>query len=258
MTMDEWVNSLDPNLISIILPTYNRPKFLKSSLDNICNVVKSNFEIEVIIIDDGSTINNIDVISAYAHLLDIFFIRLNHNSKTVCIPRNIGISWASGRIIAPTDDDCLVTPNKFSSLFSKLNEDPANIMAYGNREVYHVDSNGDFHLSEIVRCPRYQNKQFQTALGIDNGQFIYRADVYKSINPVFSINACDWHTYSSFAHLGNFGYVDESVCQYLWHGKNTSLTGAPNRQKPFSIIQHYLKYFKEGPYLDKCRSILNP
>lgn len=256
--MSEWIDSLDSNLISVILPTYNRPQFLRASLHHIYSSQLSNCELEIIIVDDGSTEDNLSVIFDYDKLLNIYYIKLDQNSQTVCVPRNIGISWANGRIIAPTDDDCFVLPNKFNNLFNKLNEDLANIMAFGNREVYHIDNNGDFNLSSVVDCAHFQNLPYKRDVGLDNGQFIYRTDVYNSIDPIFSINACDWYTYSSFHHLGNFAHINESVCQYLWHGKNISLNGASCRKNPLTVLPNYLSYFREGPYLDKCRSILNP
>lgn len=255
--MSEWVDSLDPNLISLILPTYNRDRFLLSSLENIVRaqtVLSSPAKLEVIIVNDCSTQVTDMIISEFSEL-NIIHIKLPKNSGTVCIPRNIGISWANGRILAPTDDDCLVNPCKFEELFKLLNTRDDNVMAYGERDTYHSDKHGDFHLVNKSHTAHYQNMPHKKDVGIDNGQFIYRTDVYNTIDPSFSINACDWYTYSSFADLGNFAYTNQSVCSYLWHGGNISIRPAANRLNPLSILPDFLPYFKKGPYLDRCKSL---
>ena len=176
------------------------------------------------------------------------FIRLPKNSGTVTIPRNIGISYATGEYIAHVDDDVFCLPNKFGALSKALNDNPNSVMAYGNRIVKNL--NGTF--SEGGSPHHVLNKQ---DLGIDGGQFIYRANVYDSILPNFSINACDWHTYSKFAHLGDFTYVNETVCIYNWHGGNISLIPKAKRPDPLTILPEFLGYFNKS-FLKKVEQCL--
>tara|TARA_R110002110_G_scaffold91264_1_gene237379 strand:- start:33968 stop:34951 length:984 start_codon:yes stop_codon:yes gene_type:complete len=95
-------------LVSVIVPTRNRVELLRGCLEGISVQDYSLFE--VIIIDDGS---DEDVITAYETMLEEFgerfkLFRSNLDSRRRMGPsvaRNIGISHASGEIIAFCDDD---------------------------------------------------------------------------------------------------------------------------------------------------------
>lgn len=251
--MINWINSLDPQLISIVLPTYNRPNFLKMAIFNIAATPHRRFEI--IVIDDGSDSKlqkeNQLICEEYQKLLklDIKYIYLTTNSGTVSIPRNIGISHISGKIIAPADDDCLFRCNKLELLQNALTE--SYILAFGNRTNHVMNTDGYFVENRTFNCEFLTNDQ--RALGVDNGQFIYRADVYEHIEPILSINACDWELYKRIADLGKFSYINEVVCDYLWHGKNISLTPKPARKDPSLLVKDYLDYFQDGPFKDKVK-----
>tara|TARA_B100001996_G_scaffold109829_1_gene83122 strand:- start:2000 stop:2659 length:660 start_codon:yes stop_codon:yes gene_type:complete len=100
--------------VSVIIPTYNRFKFLIHNLQFIKKQSYSNFEI--IIINDCSTEKEY-----YTHNWEnegVIIIHLPENSKKIfgygCVGyvRNIGIEKASGKYIAFCDDDDTWLPNK--------------------------------------------------------------------------------------------------------------------------------------------------
>lgn len=241
-------------MISIILPTYNRSEYLGISLETIV-IARKKVPLQVIVIDDGSDCmaDNEKIVESYSGSLYIKYIQLEKNSGTVSIPRNIGISWADGEVLAPMDDDCWPTEHKFDALYDLLMESDDNVMAFGQREVFNKDLNGDYIYNCTVSCEEYQKTK--KAVGIDNGQFIYRRSVYDHIKPVFAINACDWETYKLFADLGNFAYLKKPVCQYVWHGGNISMLSKNKRVKPLSILGEYLEYFKDGKFKNECKNI---
>lgn len=59
-------------LISVIIPVYNGEKYIRQSLDSIVNQTIGIENIEVIIVDDASTDNSVDIaneyVSRYLHL----------------------------------------------------------------------------------------------------------------------------------------------------------------------------------------------
>ena len=258
-----WAMSLDPKMISCVIPTYNRPKLLEQSL--LCIYTQqipagAEFSIEVIVVDDGSSAFeaklNSEICESYKSLgLNLKYIKLEENSGTVSIPRNIGSSHISGRIIAPVDDDCLCAPFKFDSLYTALSDLHMRYtpLAYGNRAESSYQG-GRIKLIKEVKC----HDQDFAHWGIDNGQFIYTAMVYEDIDPVLAINACDWELYKQiYRNGGSFVHVDEVVCNYLWHGQNSSLTPKPSRVDPLSKLSSFIKYFKDNAYTDAVIKQLN-
>lgn len=227
-------------MISVIIPTYNRSKYLEVSLNHIlCQDFK---DLEIIIVDDGSSDHHkimIDmIVDVYkSNDLNIKFIRLEKNSGTVCIPRNIGISHATGKYIAPVDDDCFCLRNKFIDLF-ELAESTNAILAYGEREE-HLNESG---VLKYLKTSKTGHLQDGKQVGIDNGQFIYLKSAHDKIGYIYSINACDYHTYSEISKYGKFAYTTEAVCKYVWHGDNNSLIHKSKRQDPINILEEYKKY----------------
>lgn len=247
--ISEWIKQLDPNLISVVLPTYNRPFYLQTALIKLSTQTYKN--IELIVVDDGSTSteanSNKTLFDMYKNnFVKSVYIKLPVNSGTVSLPRNIGISHISGAMIAPTDDDCWPNPEKFSLLNDAIKNNTNAVLAFGNRQAFDLKTGkftGTSNSAEFAI-----NK---TSVGIDNGQFIYKAQVYEAISPVLSINACDWHLYSSFADLGDFVFVDSVVCVYVWHGQNISLTPKHTRVDPISKLDSYKKFFNNNAFTEK-------
>lgn len=251
-----WTKQLDPEMISVVLPTYNRLEILKAAIQRICWAAQGAFaKIEIIVVDDGSTypcISN-SFLDTYEYEYPIIpkfqYIRLNKNSSTVSIPRNIGISHASGRYIAPVDDDCFCDIEKFRLLFHKIIDSKYSLV-YGDRIEVKVDSWDSFLSGEQTlfgkRVHMPNHNKFDC--GIDNGQFIYDAYIYEKIEPIYAINACDWELYKNIAQHSDFGYVDYPVCTYAWHDKNSSYVPKPQRTNPLNVLGDFIGYFRHGPF----------
>ena len=255
--MLNWINSLNKNIISIIIPTYNRPQFLSKALNTLIKCERSD-KFDVIIVEDGSTefssASNQKLISEVAgKFFNLQYIRLSENSGTVSIPRNIGISYAIGRTLAHVDDDCISKIKKYT-MVDNLWAKESNLLVYGDREEYGLNGN-TFEYLKTVNCSQFAIHK--KAVGIDNGQFLYKADAYKYIQPSFAINACDWELYSSFADFGDFEYVEMPVCKYLWHSGNISKIPKPLRVKPLDVLANFMQYFNDGEFKDACKSVLN-
>ena len=77
------------DLISVILPTYNRAHLIKRSVESILNQTYEN--IELIIIDDGSTDNTKEVIES---LNDKRIVYIYQKNQGCCAARNKGIEVA--------------------------------------------------------------------------------------------------------------------------------------------------------------------
>jgi len=108
------------SLVSIILPTFNRKKFVVEAIKSVLSQTHNNFEL--IIIDDGSTDSTKDVV------LNQFFdnrIRFfSQENKGVSNARNFGLSVSSGEYITFLDSDDLYIPAKIEKqlyVFNHLN-----------------------------------------------------------------------------------------------------------------------------------------
>ena len=95
------MSRIEQSRISIIVPVYNAEKYLGECLDSI---VKQTYEnIEVIIVDDGSTDGSADICKKYTDDGRVAYYYQKHAG--VSIARNTGLDYATGKYICFVDAD---------------------------------------------------------------------------------------------------------------------------------------------------------
>ena len=105
-------------MISVIIPTHNREKTIKKSIDSVLCQTYNN--IEIIVVDDKSTDNTEEVINSIKDNR-IKYIKLDEN-KGACFARNKGIELAQGKYIAFQDSDDEWLPQKLEIQLRYLEE----------------------------------------------------------------------------------------------------------------------------------------
>jgi len=86
------------DLVSIITPCYNSSRLISQTIDSVLSQTYQNWE--MIIVDDCSTDNSVDIVEKYAKKdSKIKLIRLEKN-RGPAVARNIAIEAANGRYIA--------------------------------------------------------------------------------------------------------------------------------------------------------------
>ena len=97
--------------ISVIIPAYNSEKYIKATIDSI--LVQRPKDIEIIIVDDGSTDNTPRIIDGYAE--KYCFLQAYHiPNHGVSYARNYGLKRATGKWICFIDSDDCISDNLFS------------------------------------------------------------------------------------------------------------------------------------------------
>lgn len=116
-------NKAKNSKVSIILPTYNAEKTVNKTIDSIINQSIGFTELELLIIDDCSSDNTRSIILDYARqYTNIVPVFLEENTGAPSIPRNLGISLATGKYLAFIDSDDWFHENGILSLFKLLEE----------------------------------------------------------------------------------------------------------------------------------------
>ena len=115
-------------MISVIVPVYNVEPYLKKCLDSI--IGQSYKDLEILIIDDGSTDYSGNICDEYEELDDR--IRVFHTeNKGLSCARNLGLDEAKGEWIGFVDSDDWIEPNMYEALLNKAEETGADVVECG-------------------------------------------------------------------------------------------------------------------------------
>jgi len=100
----------NPPLVSVVMPAYNAGRFVGEAIESVLNQTFSDFEL--IIINDGSTDETLEVVESYARMDDRVIV-ITRENKGLVYSRNEGIQRAKGKYIAKMDADDISLPNRF-------------------------------------------------------------------------------------------------------------------------------------------------
>lgn len=109
--------------ISIIIPTYNRGKFLAEAIQSVLNQEYEGF-LEIIVSDDGSTDNTLKIIQTFENKITI--VRKPSECKTqgAASTRNRGIKASTQPLICFLDSDDLFLPGHIKKMTPLFEKDP--------------------------------------------------------------------------------------------------------------------------------------
>jgi len=111
-------------LFSVVMAIYNTGRYLDESISSLLNQTIGYKEIQIILVNDGSTDNSEEICKKYQKVYknNIIYIKIEH--RGVSTARNIGISYAKGEFINFLDPDDRWDSQAFQNinLFLKLNK----------------------------------------------------------------------------------------------------------------------------------------
>ena len=158
---------------SVIVPLYNKAPYVRKALESIVNQTFRDYE--VIIVNDGSTDNSLDVINELFErfkILDFRFKLLNQENAGVAAARNNGVAASEGEYVCFLDADDWWEPT-FLEEMDKLIEEYPEAGLYATNYVY------------------YKPGKTRVMLDIQRGYINYQEEYIKNgAMPVTSITTC--------------------------------------------------------------------
>jgi glycosyltransferase involved in cell wall biosynthesis len=143
----------NPQIISIIICTYNRANYLNKCIESILAQTNKNWEL--IIVDDGSNDNTFEVINEY--LKNHSMIRyVKHKNIKLALSRNIGLLLSSGMYITFLDSDDTFKENHIQSRLDFMTQNPNIDLIYGgvelSEEIFVADYYNPNELINVEKC----------------------------------------------------------------------------------------------------------
>ena len=123
-------------LVSVIIPVYNSEKYLEECLNSILNQTYEN--IEIIVVDDGSTDSSSDILKKYSDRVVI----LSQKNCGLASALNLGISKMNGYWLKWFSPDDVMFSNTIEQLVTASKNISGNVIIYSNWQL--INQNGDF------------------------------------------------------------------------------------------------------------------
>jgi glycosyltransferase involved in cell wall biosynthesis len=125
--------------ISIVVPVYNRAERLSRCLAGICKQTYPIELMEVIVADDGSSDDVLDVVAKYSKIINIRYVKQRDEGYRLSAVRNLGIRMSLHRNISIIDCDLIPLPG-FIESFMKYLHHFDNVVLLGHQKF--VDPTG--------------------------------------------------------------------------------------------------------------------
>ncbi len=132
-------------LVSVIIPCFNAKQWLSEAIDRI--LAQTYPQIEIIVIDDGSTDNSLAIIKSYGDRL-IWQTGANKGGNHA---RNLGFTLAKGEYIQYLDADDYLLPDKIAKQVRCLQTSSANVV-YGDWQHLVHQGDGSSFLDKVRIC----------------------------------------------------------------------------------------------------------
>lgn len=251
--------------VSIIVPVYNTSKYLKDCIESIVNQTYDN--IEIIIINDGSTDNSLSICGKYKESDERVILKSIPNSG-VSTARNVGLDLVTGDYVTFVDSDDWIEEDTIELGIQKITENNADIAIwsyyknYDSKELslslvpgksrnFHNDkekeilylksvyanynklSNGEDVSVGTVMCKMYKSDFLR------ENQLRFNPKLIRSEDVIFAINA--------FKLAKKITYFDKSLYHYRINADSfcNSYRFIDDTISPFNLLIDELNAFKE-------------
>lgn len=142
-------------MVSIIVTVYNVAQYLQACLESI--ITQSYGNIEIIIVDDGSTDSSGSICDMFA-AKDSRIKVIHKKNEGLVRARKTGVQIATGDYVAYVDGDDWIEPNMIEHLFFKMREEMVDVIMCGryedvgdcHRKVYHGIAAGRYDRKSLL------------------------------------------------------------------------------------------------------------
>lgn len=177
-------------LISVIVPVYNVKEYLDACIESI--MIQSYQNLEIILVDDGSTDGSGDVCDQYA-ILDSRIIVLHKKNEGLSAARNDALDMCHGEYVTFVDSDDMLCENSLQDMYHAMQSSGAEIVqglhtkefenadaSAGRIQLYDGKTFLEKDILDTMACGKlyrrdiWENKRFKRGILHEDFQIMYQ------------------------------------------------------------------------------------
>lgn len=221
--MDDRRHQHAKPLVSVVIPTYNRARYIAETIDSVLAQTYDN--VEIIVIDDGSTDNTAEVVAPF--LDRIRYIQQVNSERGAA--RNHGLRLATGKYIAFLDSDDLWLPRKAEQGVAFLEANPHVGLIY--TDAIQIDGEGrqtrKLHArgpSGHVTAKLLERNFVGIATQLARTSIVRDVDGFREERELSGSE--DWEMWVRMSLMTEFAYLPEVTAKVRTHPDNTMTDAA--------------------------------
>ena len=223
-------------MISVVMPAYNAAEFIAPAIESILSQTYGEFEL--IVVDDGSTDNTLDVVQGYAEQDDrVQILKTYHRGYTRAI--NLGISESKYPWIARMDADDISLPERFAVQIDAIKSNPEVVV--WSSYVYHINSKGEIlslsRLGATTEAEFHRRQAEAVDVQCYHPTVLFKKEIFMragGYNPNFE-PAEDFELWDRMAQYGPVLAIPQPLVLYRVHLQSVSM-------QRFFLQRLYIRY----------------
>jgi len=243
------------NTVSIIIPVYNSANYIK---DTILSCIEQTYKnIEIIVVNDGSTDDSEDIILSLADDRIKYFNILNGGA---CRARNFGISKAVGNLFQFLDADDILDKNKIAEQIESYNNYGddfiySGVMGTVNNTTFTLDEGYDLYMRDFTVEQYFETLLNQFGKYLTTGIWLIPSKIVRSMgdwDERIKLNQDGEYIMRAVLRSGGIKFCKKSYFYYRRDVINSISKKRDNRAIFESWLYSYESYVANfAKYLDK-------
>ncbi|BAQ61470.1 polysaccharide biosynthesis glycosyl transferase CpsJ [Geminocystis sp. NIES-3708] len=215
------------SLISVIIPVYNREKYVSEAIES---VLKQTYQfLDIIVIDDGSTDKSAEIIKSFGSKIRYFY----QENSGISSALNHGLKVAKGEFIAFLDSDDLWTENKLNLQIKVLKKNTQVSIVFAHIQQF-ISPELDTNIQDKIDLPNEIMK------GYVKGTMLAKKEVFSQIG-LFDISLklgdfIDWYLKACEQGIKSF-VCPEVLLKRRIHDTNMGIIDKKDRSDYVKIIK---------------------
>ena len=220
-------------LVSVVMPSYNQAQFLPAAIDS---VLAYSGDLELIVMDGGSTDGSVDVLERYADRL-AHWQSAPDGGQAAAV--NAGFARARGDLLCWLNSDDMHLPGALDRVVHAVGERPRRVFRYGS--AVHLRESPRVEVALAPAQPATDGRIRHDAVVVQPSAFWSR-DVWDATGPLDeSLHfAFDWEWFIRATEHADFVLVPEVYSVYRLHeAHKTGSGGGPRRREVCEVVRRH-------------------